>query len=232
VKLAIATPFYKSAEVPYVTSLIKSVKLLDDLKITWDFFTVNGTYIDNARNLLVDKFYQTDFTDLLFIDSDLSWNIEGLLHLLRSPFDLTGGAYLRKNDWESYTTKIKQDENGIIIQDPETGLIEVNFLSTGFLKISKYCINKMIDAFKDNWYFDKGNKIINLFECPIKNNTRYSEDITFSEKWISLGGKCYLEPRINFGHTDIKTYSGNFHKHLSKQIEIERIQQAIKGAKL
>ena len=236
-KLAIATPFYNSqAFVQYVESLLLSTRVLDKLGVEWDYWTIhNDSYIDRAKNSIADRFYKSDCTDLLMIDSDMSWDAQGFLLLLKSPFELTGGVYPMKGAWDKYAHRIKFNEKNAPIQDAETGLIEADALPGGFLRIQKSCIDKMTKAYQNNWYYqdgaapEKAEKIVNLFEMSTIENVKYGEDGGFCRKWTQMGGKCYVEPRITFGHTGSKTYEGNFHEYLLRSAEGERLRVAIEG---
>jgi hypothetical protein len=235
VKLAIATPFYGSqAFVQYVESLLLSCRVLDKFGVEWDYWTIhNDSYIDRAKNSIADRFYKSDCTDLLMIDSDISWDVQGLLYLINSPFELTGGMFPMKGAWDKYAGKIKVDEKGAPVQEEKTGLIEAEYLPGGFLRIRKSCIDKLTKAYQNNWYYDDatGNKIVNLFEMSTIDNVKYGEDGGFCRKWTAMGGKCYVEPRISFGHTGSNTFTGNFHEYLLRSAETERIRVAIEGAK-
>lgn len=232
-KLVIATPFYSMAGYsPYISSLVQTAKMLCKADIDWDFWEYSGdSYVDRARNHICARFIETDYTDLLFIDSDMSWSAEGLFNLLRSPHELTGGVYPVKNNWEKYTESIKYEGNHSPVQHIDSGRIEAEWLPAGFLLIKRSCLEKMCSAYEYDWYYsnekntelEEPRKIINLFNCKVVDNQRLGEDVSFCKKWNMIGGKCYVEPRISFGHTGSKTYSGNFDEYLLRQAELKRI---------
>lgn len=107
-KLAIATPFYEvKAYSPYITSLIQSIRVLNELQIEWDWWEISGdSYVDRAKNTLVHQFMQdSDFTHLMMIDSDLAWDVEGFIRVLKGALagaEVIGGAYPNKNNWETF----------------------------------------------------------------------------------------------------------------------------------
>ena len=232
-RLAVATPFYSlTGFSPYISSLAHSLQLLDKSGIEWEYWDYSGdSYIDRARNMLVYKFYTSDCTDLLFIDSDLSWDAMGLVHLLRAPHELVGGAYPVKNKWDSFTESIIYDGNHAPVQDVKSGLIESNWLSAGFMRLKRSVIDKMYAADKNNWFYSvAGEHIPNLFECSVSpDHYRTSEDVTFCRKWTALGGQCWIEPRITFKHCGVDQHEGNLHEHLLLQCEIQRLTEATKG---
>ena len=231
-KLAIATPFYSmTGYSPYITALTQTAQILCKTGVDWEYWDYSGdTYIDRARNMLVYRFFTSDCTDLLFIDSDLSWDPMGLVHLLKSPYELTGGVYPIKNNWEHFTESIIYDGNHAPVQDLSTGLIESVWLPAGFMRIRRSCIDRMYEAYKDNWFYSSaGEHIPNLFECSVNHeHYRVGEDVEFCKKWTDIGGKCWIEPRITFNHAGVKLYEGNLHEHLLRLIGEQRVINAVK----
>lgn len=231
---------------PYISSIIQTAKVLDAAGIEWDFWEHSGdSYVDRARNNICSRFLSTSFTDLLFIDSDMSWDPIGLQHILSSPYELTGAAYPCKNNWDIFGEKLLYDSDHAPVQDPITGLLEAQWLPGGFLRMKRSCLEKMSEAYKDDWYHaadckpkekldddDPCRKVINLFECKVQDGNRYGEDIMFCKKWIAIGGKCYLEPRITFGHSGMKTWTNNFDEHLRKQATQEHINRSFLNIEL
>jgi len=204
--------------------------VLSDAKVDWDYWALgNDTYVDRARNTIASMFYRSDFTDLVFIDSDISWDVQGLANLLASPFDVTGGLFPKKGKWEQYTGKIKLNSESCPIQDPATELLEAEFLPAGFLRITKSCITKLTEAYQHDWYKERDEKVVRLFACETTDNQYIGEDVSFCRKWQQMGGKCYIEPRIKFGHTGTRTSDGSFYEFLLRIAEETRIQVAING---
>ena len=223
VHLLIATPFYKFDCIStYTASLVDSVRVLTTAGINFDYYTHNGdSYVDRARNTICAKFLEGDYTDLLFIDSDMQWDIEAVGRLLKAPYEVVGGAYPMKNCWEVYPCVIDTDEKGVPIVDPATGLISAEWIMAGFLRIKRSCLEKMAEAYKDLAYQDPSadptnptRKYIPFFELKLGVG---GEDMIFCRRWKAIGGKVWLEPRITFGHYGVTGYFGNFHEYMRRQ---------------
>lgn len=222
-KLLIATPFYQGHGFSaYISSLVNTVQILIHAGVQFDFMAHNGdSYVDRARNTICAKFMESDYTDLLFIDSDLEWNPEAISKLLVSSHEVVGGTYPMKNNWEVFPVGFNFDESGQAITDPNSGMIKADWIMTGFMRIKRSCIEKMVEAYKDMTYQDPGadpvnpeRKYIPLFETRLGKG---GEDQTFCERWRAIGGEIWLEPNITFGHYGVNAWNGNYHEYLLRQ---------------
>ena len=54
-------------------------------------------FLDMARNQLVDRFLETDCTDLLFIDADVGWDAETVTRVLSYPQEVVGGLVPKRD---------------------------------------------------------------------------------------------------------------------------------------
>lgn len=231
-KLLIGTAFYEiKAYVPYLKSLMQTTRLLEKSGIEYDTLFISGdSYPDRAKNAIVANFYVSDFTDLLIIDSDMEWDIEGFTRILQSPYDFTGAAYPVKNNWEQYGCFINNKPDGTPFVDEKTGLISAHAVPGGFVRYTRKCISKMYEycTKAGNYYTDPSSsfkgKTANMFECKVINGGRIGEDMEFCRKWRDdLGEKIWLEPRISFGHYGVQGWHGNYHEFLLRQPRPEAV---------
>ncbi len=223
IKLFIATPFYEvKAYSPYCKCLVDSARVLWTLGIDFIFHIHNGdSYVDRARNTICAKFLESDCTDLLFIDSDMTWNLEAIGMMLIPPQEVVGAVYPMKNQWGHYAVGLNTDENGSPIVDPLTGLLSAEWVMAGFLRIKRSCLEKMAGAYKDLAYQDPNADPVNpgriytpFFELKLGKG---GEDMTFCRRWKAIGGEVWVEPRITFGHFGIQEWTGNYHEFLRRQ---------------
>lgn len=203
--------------------------MLSQAGMDWEYWSLSGdSYVDRARNSICARFLNSDRTHLLFIDSDLSWDLQGFVNLLQSPYDVTGGAYPFKNKYDEFAVSIQHDARHAPLQHNITGHIIAEYIPAGFMLLTKSCISRMSDYYKGDWYYDADgfSRIVSLFEINRSDNKFVGEDITFCRKWIGMGGIVYVEPRITFGHCGMKAFEGNFDRHLTLQAQIARIAKA------
>lgn len=173
--------------------------------------------ISIARNLAVARFLATDYDDLFFIDDDVAWADGAMVRLLKAPVDLVAGVYPRR--YPDISFPVQWDTSKAEVwADPATGLIEVHGVATGFMRISRAGILRMVAHYKDDIYSQAqapGGKVHRLFDFALvpdetgKVHEVHSEDYTFCDRWRAMGGKVWIDPHITFMHLGVAAFSGN-----------------------
>ena len=82
----------------YVQSLLPLEKLLAEHGIRCSFsFMFNESLIQRARNALASVFMKNDiFTHLMFIDADIKFNPNDIIHMVKFDKDVICGIYPKK----------------------------------------------------------------------------------------------------------------------------------------
>jgi len=98
-KLFIATPMYGGMAFGlYMKSCLDLQMTMAQYGIEVKFsFLFNESLITRARNYLVDEFLRTDYTHMMFIDSDIHFGPKDILALLALDKDVIGGPYPKKS---------------------------------------------------------------------------------------------------------------------------------------
>lgn len=179
---------------------------------------VGDADLAGARNFVLASFLaQTQFTDLVFVDNDVSWDPGGMERLLSHPVDLVFGAYRKRSDPEAYAVCALPGGRSFVA--PRTGVPSPDGLMacaggpTGFMRITRSCAQRMTDHYADRWYVDDrlpGHRVINLFEFSVIDNERRTEDMHFCRLWTEMGGVVWCDPHLMLHHHGTKTYSGQF----------------------
>jgi hypothetical protein len=187
----------------YVTSLFNSQKALSkDVEFCLDII-INEPLIQLARNKLLSVFLESDCDQLIFIDSDQAWTPDDLLKLIDSDKDFIGAPVILKtsNNYNVSFDRVGNDE-----------LMEVDFVGTGFLKISKKVAKAVWDISEE---YKEGNSLNKMaFEIKIIDGNIMSEDFVFCKKWKDLGGKIFIDPSIDPYHIGSASFKGNFKEYL------------------
>jgi hypothetical protein len=188
-KICILTPcFGGMCYITYTTCLINTIKLLEKfgIKITIEFCK-NDSLITRARNNLIAKaMNDTETTNMIFIDNDITWEPVDIIKLLLANKPIVGGVYpLKKYNWERLKTpdiilerKSKSPLNSMIsdidyirhnllkynvnhlsseMKIEKNNLTRVRHLATGFMMIQRKVIEKMSEAFPSTKYMDDVN---------------------------------------------------------------------------
>jgi hypothetical protein len=178
-KLMIATPFYEvKAYSPYITSLLEMAKALNELKIDFDYMQISGdSYVDRAKNSLIHRFLKTDCTHILMIDSDLDWDTQGFIHLLKASLsgaEVVGGTYPNKNAWETFGVIPEMTPEGNFIGHELNGvrLLEMKGIPGGFLIYSRQAFERtMPNVAKAINYGTQGkDEMYEFFKCSVERD--------------------------------------------------------------
>jgi hypothetical protein len=163
-KIFVATPMYGGmAHGLYIKSSLDLQTTMNKYGIDCKFsFLFNESLITRARNYLVDEFLRTDYTHLLFIDSDIHYNPQDVIALLALDKDVIGGPYPKKSiNWGNvaqaarnhpemepkeleqlvgeYVFNVVKGTKQFTVTDP----LEVMEIGTGFMLVKRQVFEKM-----------------------------------------------------------------------------------------
>lgn len=198
-------------------------------RMGWDSnwkYTVRDSMIFRTRNLFAaDFYYNKQYTDLVMIDDDLWWEEDALLRLLSHDVDVVAGAYPKRQEKLEFPIKCLPNATA-----PDgNGLLEVDKVPTGFFRISRACIEKMVAhygeklAYRENilpqgkawalFWFD----LVYSMECGM--NELMGEDFTFCQRWRDIGGSVYVDTLLRFKHYGEKAFEGCLAEHIPGYID-------------
>jgi len=216
-KVMIGMPCY-SAKVHFQTMrslLLDAVNIIgrgDKFSIAED---LGNSDIAGSRAAIFGAFVRSDADVLVFIDDDIFWTPGSLIKLIDQPVDVVGGIYPKKREPIEWPFKIGiKDEYRV---DPTTGLMEVMGLPGGFMKISRNCAEKMTEAYPRQTLRSTSEHsqfwpVFDPYEMPDGN--RLSEDFSFCQRWLDIGGQVWADFELEMGHIGYKSFVGTVGKHL------------------
>ena len=212
-KVFVATPMYGGmAHGLYVKSCLDLQGTMSKYGVDTKFsFLFNESLITRARNYLVDEFLRTDYTHLLFIDSDIHYNPQDVVALLALDKDVIGGPYPKKSiNWNNvamaarshpklepkeletlvgeYVFNIVKGTQSFQVTEP----LEVMEIGTGYMLIKRHVFEKMAEAYPNIKYkpdhvgqqhFDGSRYIHAYFDTVI--DTKDSMTGGGSERYLS-----------------------------------------------
>jgi hypothetical protein len=224
---------------PTMMSLIKTTMYFRDHNIKFAIATITDSLINRARNNMTAKFMANpQFTHMMFIDADISWEPDAIIKLLWHNQDVITGAYpIKKIEWDRVVKNVNEGmpsealaENSVrFVVNPtknkETsnlnvvnGAVEIFDAGTGFMLIKRETITRLIESYPELKYSDdtgslndeEKNWTYAFFNSYIdKHLNRFlSEDYGFCRYWQEIGGKIWVDPGITLGHLGRMKYSG------------------------
>lgn len=194
----------------YLQSYRQTVQTFVEFMVSHDLWTTGKeSDIARARNIALKTFLQSQATHLLFVDADMGWDAEAVLMLLASGKDLVAAAGTRKQHPISFCALLKGPP---VITCPDTGLIEAEYVGTGFMMISRKCAQTMWDAHEDLLYYDgdANAEYRALFSTSLWEKRYWSEDYTFCRRWRDIEGQVWIDPRVRLEHVGNFIYAGKF----------------------
>lgn len=228
--VVIYTPFYKyQAMLPYVMSLFQTAMVLERLGVKFDYWGQEaGFHVVWGVNESLTKFAESDYTDIIIIDSDESWNAQDVVKLLLSNKHVIGGTYRMKNRWDDYLGIYKRNEDGYIMGEmvSETNAIaEAERIPSGFLKVNKKVLTDYIKTYPEDYFYLNGVKSYKFFFDEIKEHQFTGMDYCFSDKMRALGYKLWIDPTLEISHWGMTEYKGNFDKYLRGLKAIQEVKK-------
>lgn len=198
-KVMLATPAYDNPDASYTFSIQRSRQALAQAGIGSMYLLLSGNcHVDDSRNSIVREFLETDCTDLVFLDSDVSWEPESLIELCTAriePLDIAGGVYPYRRNGVMDVPVL-----GLEGAEPrQDGLIEVKGLPTGFMRIRRPVLDRL-RATSPSFRNKAGDVVPLIFERTINDGIRYGGDIGFCLKVREQGGRCYALAEVRLGH--------------------------------
>lgn len=234
VKLYIGIPSRGQCSMDFAKSLALTCAMLETAKVHFCIHeNRNSCFVDMSRNRLVAEFLKTDYTHLFFIDDDMGWNPEAVMQMLAHDKEFIAAAGPKKTDaGDEFCCQINihADETPIV----ENGLISASRVGSAFVILQRAALERMIDRFPELKCLpvdmEKGYR---FYEAPYTANTWTTEDYTFCDRFIAAEGEIWIYPEVDFIHTGVKDYKGNYHKFLmgkpkdQAQAEAEGIKYSI-----
>lgn len=236
-RLAIFTSFYSHyAYAPYVISLAQTLGVLSALGVKWDYLArPSDFHIERAiNNTLTEVLEHGGFTDVLLIDSDESWEPQGVVRLLLHPEEIVAGTYRMKNAWDRYVGSVKRRGGtplGKILPDG-TALLEADRVAAGFLRIKVSALRKWADAYPEAYSDEPDGRKVQFFQrIKADNGEMMCQDMAFSKRWLDIGGQLWVDPMVKIGHWGMECHQGDYDKHLRDQVKAQETAAAFAAVK-
>lgn len=211
-------------DIAHQACLIREMQVLAKAGIAVTYKPLIGdSIISRTRNYFVADFLASDCDDLVMIDDDLTWEEGAVVRLLSHPCEVVGGVYPKRQDDCEYPVRRLPGAPF----DMATGLMEVMLLPTGFLRMTRECLEKMIAAYPDTRYHDRHHPEVDFhalfwivlapgLDAPVDGLPEiWGEDFTFCKRWRDIGGKVYLDALLRFQHIGRKAWSGCYAESLN-----------------
>ena len=217
----IAMPCYDSVKINTMLSIFQLIQKLGQSKVEVGINTMKSPLIHQARNYLTSTFLTTEYTHLLFIDSDVQFQPEAVMRMLVSDKDVVCTRYRVKNeqvDKSIYTVKVPDPK---VVPILPGGLVEIEAGPTGLMLIHRRVFKKIILSRPDLKIKNRANEALvqtekshgfyyNFFDFAFEDGYTSGEDVSFCKLARANGFKLYANTESPPGHQGEHTWVGKF----------------------
>ena len=238
--LFVATPVHSECSIHYTQALLELQQICFKEKIKITFQLLKSSLITQGRNLCVSGFLESNYSHMLFIDSDIYFNAKSIIEMIKKDKDIISIPYpLKTIMWDKAMEKIKSNsiknindlkksfnsypmrvENHKDIT-LDNGVIKVTHSPTGCMLIKRQVFSKLIEKYPDKGIVQKTvingeyvNKphMWNFFDCihDPETKTYLGEDFSFCKLWKDIGGECFAYVNDSIIHVGEHQYEGSF----------------------
>lgn len=217
-KIFVAVPAYDcKVHIGTALSLAHEMTLATAASVEFRIaFQPGMALVHSARNLLCQRFLESDATHLVFIDADCGWNAGALVRLcMKQSADVVAGVCRRRKEPESYALNWLEDRT-----PREDGLITVEAVGMAFACIPRKTLEVFKAATPERSYQSDGETLHAFFDSPVRDGCLWGEDFAFCNKLRELGGAVWIDPDITLRHLDgVHTFEGTLARFMERKPE-------------
>ena len=216
---------YDSVKINTMLSIFQLIQKLGQSKVEVGINTMKSPLIHQARNYLTSVFLTTQYTHLLFIDSDVEFAPEAGLRMLISDKDIVCTPYRVKNeqvDKPVYTVKFADPK---VVPILPGGLVEIEAGPTGIMLIHRRVFEKIIKNRPDLKIKNRANQALketdkshsfyyNFFDFAFEDGYTWGEDLSFCKLARANGVKLYANTESMTAHHGEFAWMGKFGERL------------------
>lgn len=193
----IGIPCYGGIDPGFMRSLLTTAMVCNAAGISLDVDMMhNCSLIAKARNEIAARFLASGMDALFFLDADIEFKAEDFVTVARRPELVVGGTYCQKEP-----RFINFTGYPVYPVNRQDGLVEMESIGTGFLRIKREVLETMEAPMAD------GHKC--FFNCRVEDGAYVGEDYAFCRDYRKQGGQIWAYP-TQLNHCGRYPYTGDF----------------------
>lgn len=211
----VGIPLYGAPTTKTTLSLLRAQAFCIHNGIRFDYSTATG-FVTVARDMILQKFLQSDAQKLFWIDGDMVWGEKEFARMLAmsTQGDCICAAYPLKNDKPYNQYPILADER---VEATKIGLLEIHGAGLGFSVWSREVCQALSDSKPVIYDGMADENRPSVFCVAARDGKMRTEDINAFEDIRTLGFKVWLDPTIELGHVGSKEWRGTALEALTKE---------------
>ena len=217
--IMIAMPCHDSVKINTMLSIIKLIQQVSFPSgrkgIPIGINTMKSSMVHQARNYLVSEFMATEYTHLLFVDSDVEFEPDAVLRMLLSNKDIICTPYRLKDpdlSRATYNVALKKDA----VREGDN--IEIIAGPTGLMLIKRGVFTKIIELHPELKITNPAIKnpgkshdfYYNFYNFGFEDGYLIGEDVSFCKLAIKSGFKLYANVASVTQHHGSYAWEGRY----------------------
>lgn len=166
------------------------------------FRWVGDSLIAHARNVCLGKFLESECTEILFLDSDVSCGPGVFTRMMTHRVDMVAGVYRVKLDEERYPVMPLPEAE--LREDARTGLMEVACVPFGFVRMTRELVEAYVAKDPDAYFethLAPGLKVPFLFNTEVIDHIFWGEDFYFCRRLREHGWRIFVDHELVLHHS-------------------------------
>lgn len=213
--IMLAMPASGPLQLRVVSALLETADMLRGAGISAQIvMEPGGGTVISARNMLCQRFLETNFSRMFWVDYDIVWTGADFIRMLglSTELECVSAIYPKRTDPVDFFLNAPL---GVMTANAHR-CFEVNGLGLGFTVVHRKVIEQL--AAKVEWrrVYESGPKVPLIFRNGEYSDLVQTEDFCFFEDVRALGYKVNLNPSINLGHMGTKIFEGRFLDSMKK----------------
>jgi hypothetical protein len=186
-------------------SYIETVRACNLYGVEFETCFVSCSLVTDARILCAQKFLESDFSHLFFIDADIQWTATDFLKVLLKARtrDCVVGIYPRRRDPPAYFVRFV-DKKAL---PDEEGLLEIEGTGLGFACIQRKVIERIAETQPKLKYPFAPEPVPRLFRIDDDGTNSRGEDYAFWADVREQGFRVWADATCSIGHIGKKLYT-------------------------
>ncbi len=149
-KVMICTPTHRGTAWQYAEAYARSWVTL------WQYgahvqgqFVAGSSNLPRARSVLARAFLDSDCDDMIFADADMGWQPSAAARVIASDKEIVAGIGRKRvdladpKDLAGWCVRLLPGSERALVHDNDMGMIEVEAVGTGFMKISRSALERI-----------------------------------------------------------------------------------------
>ena len=182
----------------------------------------HDAFVGRARNLIAKRFLESGFNDLLYVDADVGFDVEGVISLCRAKADIVMGLYRMKEENPDESRKVKFPAllaEPLVRNEQDQSLLKLEYGPAGFMRVRRNVFEKMKERWPDAWYEDANGRIHDFFPAGRIGNAFWGEDISFCMRAKECGFDLWAAQGIGLSHHGEKAWPSLWQIDIPKEIQ-------------